>query len=282
MPAGSLRSDHRSRKVGRGRDGPFDPPPARIPACGFPAPGSCRRSDVIGIPSWAAPAAPIRRRTTPGTCEARLGVRSMHCRPPSLRPGPFPPRPPPPFSTGLFERFIGTTSPSDSSPAPRRLWLLAVSSRPGIALATAGQARSPKFRRVPFRRDMVSDPGRATAPRIPVPPVLPSTVLNGSASAMSSFSGLNTYPIRSLCTLRERRHRRPRNTRYRAARYDPTRAGLPPAGLRQLRLAHQHSLPGGRYPLPGPDFHRLELASFPGAPKIGSSRLSSACWHTRS
>ena len=32
----------------------------------------------------------------------------------------------------------------------------------------------------------------------------------------------------------------------------------------------QHSLPGGRYPLPGPDFHRLELASFPGAPKIGS------------
>jgi hypothetical protein len=24
----------------------------------------------------------------------------------------------------------------------------------------------------------------------------------------------------------------------------------------------QHSLPGGRYPLPGPDFHRLEHASF--------------------
>ena len=133
--------------------------------------------------------------------------------------------------------------------------------RPG-AWTTAGDKRSPRFRRVPFRRDMVSDPGRATAPRIPVPPVLPSTVLNGSASAMSSFSGLNTYPIRSLCTLRERRHRRPRNTRYRAARYDPTRAGLPPAGPRQLRLAHQHSLPGGRYPLPGPDFHRLERASF--------------------
>src|SRR5215469_2690798 len=92
---------------------------------------------------------------------------------------------------------------------------------------------------------MVSDPGRAAAPRIPVQPVLPSTVLSGSASAVSSFSGLNTYPIRSLCTLCGRRHRRPRNTRYRAARYDPTRAGLPPAGPRQLRLAHQHSLPGG-------------------------------------
>ena len=62
----------------------------------------------------------------------------------------------------------------------------------------------------------------------------PSTVLNGSASAMSSISGLNTYSIRSLCTLRERRHRRPRNTRYRAARYDLTRAGLPPAETRQL------------------------------------------------
>jgi hypothetical protein len=24
----------------------------------------------------------------------------------------------------------------------------------------------------------------------------------------------------------------------------------------------QHSLPGGRYPLPGPDFHRLDRASF--------------------
>src|SRR3954470_18545881 len=31
----------------------------------------------------------------------------------------------------------------------------------------------------------------------------------------------------------------------------------------------QHSLPGGRYPLPGPDFHRLERASFPGAPQVG-------------
>jgi hypothetical protein len=26
---------------GRGRDWPCDQPPAQIPACGFPAPGSC-------------------------------------------------------------------------------------------------------------------------------------------------------------------------------------------------------------------------------------------------
>jgi hypothetical protein len=27
-------------------------------------------------------------------------------------------------------------------------------------------------------------------------------------------------------------------------------------------MISQHSLPGGRYPLPGPDFHRLDRASF--------------------
>jgi hypothetical protein len=30
----------------------------------------------------------------------------------------------------------------------------------------------------------------------------------------------------------------------------------------------QHSLPGRRYPLPGPDFHRLELASFLAHPSM--------------
>ena len=31
---------------------------------------------------------------------------------------------------------------------------------------------------------------------------------------------------------------------------------------RRSKYSPQHLLPGGRYPLPGPDFHRLELASF--------------------
>ena len=89
-------------------------------------------------------------------------------------------------------------------------------SRPGIAVATAGQTRPPRFRRVPFRHDVVSDPGRATAPRITAPHMLPSTILNASASAKWTISGLNTHPTRLLCTLRDRRRRRPRNTRYRA------------------------------------------------------------------
>lgn len=163
----------------------------------------------------------------------RYCARDTPCRQPSLRPGSFPPRPPPPFITGLFVRYryygpvrLLTCSPTASSP---RLPFAARNRR-----GDAGQMRSPRFRRVPFRRDLISDPGRAAAPRVTVPPVLPSTVLNGSASALSSISWLYTHPIGSLCTLHERRHRRPRNTRYRAVRYDPTRAGLAPAGPRQL------------------------------------------------
>src|SRR5271166_304227 len=147
----------RLRIMGRGRDGDYSPPPAQIPACGFPAPGSCRRSNVTGVRGLAARAVPVRRQATPVTCLVQHRVRGMLCHLPSLQPGPFPPPPPPPFITGLFGRFIGTTSPSDSSPVPRQLRLLDFLSRPGIAVATAGQARSPRFRRDPFMRDGVFD-----------------------------------------------------------------------------------------------------------------------------
>src|SRR5690349_5716420 len=157
---------------------------------------------------------------------------------PSPRPAAFPPHPPPPTWSALF----GASSVVCSRPTPPAFRggfaLLSFPPRPGSARAAAGGRRSPRFRRVPFRRDVVSDPGRATAPRIAVPHILPSTFPTASASATSGISGLNTYPTGLLCTLRSRRHRRPRNTRYRATRYHPTRAGLPPAGTRQLRLAH--------------------------------------------
>src|SRR5208283_4518300 len=148
-----------------------------------PAPGSCRRSNVTGIRGLAAHAVPVRRQATLVTCLVRHGVRGMPCHLPSLQPGPFPPPPPPPFITGLFGRFIGTTSPSDSSPVPRQLRLLAFLPRPGIAAATAGQTRSPRFQRDPFVRDVASDPGRATAPRMTTPHMLPSTPLTVSAPA---------------------------------------------------------------------------------------------------
>jgi len=104
----------------RGRDGHCCPPPARIPAGGFPAPGSCLRYDVSGIRvavgvghrnvarpwpggglghacSWAAPRACSSTRHFP-------------------RPGAFPPSAPPQATnSALFADFIGTTHLSDFS-----------------------------------------------------------------------------------------------------------------------------------------------------------------------
>src|SRR5882724_2564846 len=95
-------------------------------------------------------------------------------------------------------------------------------------------ARSPRFRRVPFVRDMVFDHGRASAPRIAGPHMLPSTLLTVSASAELWFSRLNSTPH----TI----------TVYASQPPSPTTT--------------QHSLPGARYGLPGPDFHRQDHASF--------------------
>src|SRR3954471_507197 len=39
----------------RGRDGSYLPPPAQIPACGFPAPGSCRKSGVVDVRGLGGP-----------------------------------------------------------------------------------------------------------------------------------------------------------------------------------------------------------------------------------
>src|SRR3954447_23275284 len=124
--------------------------------------------------------------------------------------------------------------PSDSSDLPIRLRLLAFPNRPGTALAAAGSRRSPRFRRDPFVRDVASDPGRATVPRITAPHMLPSAIATASAPATSRFSWLNPTP-------------------HTIAVY---------ASLWSSPSTAQHSLPGGRYPLPGPDFHRLDRASF--------------------
>ena len=123
--------------------------------------------------------------------------------------------------------------PSDSSPVPRQLRLLAFLSRPGIAFATAGKTRSPRFRRVPFLRDVALDPGRATAPRITAPHMLPSTLLTASAPATYRFRGSIPHPTGSLCTLRRGRHLHAATLATGRA-LPLTRAGLSPAGTRQL------------------------------------------------
>src|ERR1019366_3258311 len=142
-------------------------------------------------------------------------------------------------------------NPPDSCAAQRTLWRSLTShGRPSSAstlhLPDAVRnsrllrpaMRPPRFRRVPFRRDVVSDSGGASTPRITASHMLPSTLMTVSASANLWLSKLNTHPIRLLCTLHGPRRRCPRNTRYRAASYGLTRAGLSPAGTRQLRLAH--------------------------------------------
>ena len=138
------------------------------------------------------------------------------------------------FVVGFVRGFIGTTQPSDSSRLPQQLRLLDFLSWPGIALATAGGVRSPRFRRDPFIRDVASDPGRATVPCVTAPHMLPSAVATASAPATSRISWLNPTP--QMITV------------YASPWSSPSPT--------------QHSLPGGRYPLPGPDFHRLDRASF--------------------
>jgi len=93
---------------------------------------------------------------------------------------------------------------------------------------------SPRFRRGPFVRDGVFDLGRATAPRITVSHASPSTALKVSASTILLLTRLNSLP-RTIAVY---------------------------ASLWSLPSTTQHSLPGWRYPLPGPDFHRLDRASF--------------------
>src|SRR5664279_293328 len=95
---------------------------------------------------------------------------------------------------GFVRGFTGTTQSSDSSPLPRRLRLLDFPSRPEGAFAATGEMRSPRFRRVPFLRDVASDPGRAADPRITVPLILPSTDTNASAPATWMLSWLNPTP----------------------------------------------------------------------------------------
>jgi hypothetical protein len=96
------------------------------------------------------------------------------------------------------------------------------------------QARSPRFRRAPFERDMAFDPGRASAPCIAAPHILPSHSGESLRPCDVSISRLNPIP-HSIAV-------------YASPWLSPS--------------TPQHSLPGGRCSLPGPDFHRLDRASF--------------------
>ena len=121
-----------------------------------------------------------------------------------------------------------------------RLRLLAFPMRTSMADAIRPDMRSPRFRRVPFMRDVAQDPGRTTAPRLAAPHVLPSTDENASAPAILSLSWLTPTP-------------------HMIAVYaSPWSSPSTP----------QHSLPGGRYPYPGRTFTGWNSPASPGAPHL--------------
>src|SRR3954447_22394457 len=131
-----------------------------------------------------------------------------------------------------------------SSYLPIRLRLLTFPNRPGIAVATAGGMRSPRFRRVPFGRNGVFDHGRAVAPRMTVRNMLPSTFSTVSAPANLYLSRLNN-PLHTIAV-------------YASPWSSPS--------------TPQHSLPGD--PLqsyPGRTSTGWNAPASPGAPKIYSN-----------
>jgi hypothetical protein len=119
-----------------------------------------------------------------------------------------------------------------------RLRLLAFPMRTGSACAARPGRRSPRFRRVPCMRDVALDPGRATEPRVAAPHMLPSTDENVSAPATLSMTWLTPTPL--MLAVYASPWSSPSTPQHSlpGERYPLARAGLSPAGPRQLDLAH--------------------------------------------
>ena len=125
-------------------------------------------------------------------------------------------------------------------PVHHRLRFLTFPMRTSRLCSLWPDMRPLRFRRAPFGRDVAFDPGGATASRIAMPHMLPSTVPNVSASAKFFLSWLNPtpHPI----------------TVYASHPPSPTTA--------------QHSLPGGALPpYRGRSFTGRNASASPDAPE---------------
>ncbi len=171
----------------------------------------------------------------------------------SLRPAAIHPPSPPPISVGFVRCFIGTMQPSDSSSVPRQLRLLDFLSRPGIAQATAGQTRSPRFQRDPSIRDVTLDPrqGDGSSHNGTAHVVFDCSESLGPCEFKDFVAQSHTphdYCVRFVVVVAFH------NATLVIGRALPlSRTGLSPAGPRQLRLAH-------RYAFTVRDSHPLLLA----------------------
>ena len=94
--------------------------------------------------------------------------------------------------------------------------------------------RPPRFRRRLFARDGVFDCGRATAPRMTAPYMLPSTLLTASAPAIFWLSQLNSPPRRNRCVRFATAVADSHATLATGRPLQLTRTGLSPARRRQL------------------------------------------------
>jgi hypothetical protein len=177
-----------------------------------------------------------RTRSRPWDAPARLRVRSA----PSCSAFPsVPALGSTGSSPGRPASFVGFAAPvagSDFS-CP---FVIGYGSSPSRRGPQRRQAARPdmrplRFRRCLFARDGVFDLGGASASRIATPHMLPSTILNVSAPTTLEISRLNSPPHAMVVY-----------------------ASQPPSPT-----TTQHSLPGVRYDLPGPDFpaRQSQLAS---------------------
>jgi hypothetical protein len=159
-------------------------PPHRSHRAAFPQRAPLLGDDGPAFGVWATHPAPVRAWRRRSTRDIRHGVRhgpADHApleRAPSLHPLRR-------QQAGLVRGLQRYYAPVRLlMPVHRRRALLRASRRgPGPQERLRASMRSPRFRRVPFVRDGVSDPGRASAPRIAAPHILPSTLSTASASA---------------------------------------------------------------------------------------------------
>jgi len=145
-----------------------------------------------------------------------------------------------------------------------------------MAKAMRSIASSPTFRCDPFVRDEVFDHGRVPAPRLAALLMLPSALSTASASAFIALSRLNSSPhIIAVYASQRSLPPAPQHS-LPGGRLHLTRAGLAPAGSRQLRGAlTAATLPGNFRPTRRKG-NIAAVTSFCGKQKPGSANAPRA------